>query len=163
MPLPNKRFSLITTVRHSVLTVFGRDASAIPVFRKCPMRHFVSICPDQHAARQARAHQSTHFITIRSKSTVARTTCLPHVERRRLGDGYYDGSKLRMCNGEDYALADNFFMGTFGGSYLNHIWLICACTPSMTPRPRTHAPSGPQRQTDQRPTHYQLRTACACL
>jgi len=24
---------------------------------------------------------------------------------------------------------DNFFMGAFGGSYLNHFWLICACTP----------------------------------
>jgi phospholipase C len=28
-----------------------------------------------------------------------------------------------------YTLADNFFMGAFGGSYLNHFWLICACTP----------------------------------
>ena len=28
-----------------------------------------------------------------------------------------------------YTLADNFFMGAFGGSYLNHFWLVCACTP----------------------------------
>jgi acid phosphatase len=28
-----------------------------------------------------------------------------------------------------YTLADNFFMAAFGGSYLNHIWLVCACTP----------------------------------
>ncbi|HZT89454.1 MAG TPA: acid phosphatase [Stellaceae bacterium] len=28
-----------------------------------------------------------------------------------------------------YTLADNFFMGAFGGSFLNHFWLICACTP----------------------------------
>jgi phospholipase C len=28
-----------------------------------------------------------------------------------------------------YVLADNFFMGAFGGSFLNHFWLICACTP----------------------------------
>ena len=28
-----------------------------------------------------------------------------------------------------YTLADNFFMGAFGGSFLNHQWLICACTP----------------------------------
>lgn len=27
-----------------------------------------------------------------------------------------------------YTLADNFFMGAFGGSFLNHQWLICACT-----------------------------------
>jgi acid phosphatase len=29
----------------------------------------------------------------------------------------------------EYTLADNFFMAAFGGSYLNHIWLACSCTP----------------------------------
>jgi acid phosphatase len=44
--------------------------------------------------------------------------------------GHYDGSKLKMWNiARQYTLADNFFMGAFGGSYLNHIWLICACIP----------------------------------
>ena len=28
-----------------------------------------------------------------------------------------------------YTLADNFFHSAFGGSFLNHIWLVCACTP----------------------------------
>ncbi|HUZ73601.1 MAG TPA: acid phosphatase [Stellaceae bacterium] len=28
-----------------------------------------------------------------------------------------------------FTLADHFFMGAFGGSFLNHFWLICACTP----------------------------------
>jgi acid phosphatase len=28
-----------------------------------------------------------------------------------------------------YTLADNFFMAAFGGSFLNHLWLACACTP----------------------------------
>lgn len=28
-----------------------------------------------------------------------------------------------------YTLADNFFQAAFGGSFLNHFWLICACTP----------------------------------
>jgi acid phosphatase len=27
-----------------------------------------------------------------------------------------------------YTLADNFFHSAFGGSYLNHQWLVCACT-----------------------------------
>jgi Phospholipase C len=31
---------------------------------------------------------------------------------------------------QQYTLADNFFMGAFGGSFLNHQWLICACTPT---------------------------------
>ena len=28
-----------------------------------------------------------------------------------------------------YVLADNFFQGAFGGSFLNHFVLICACAP----------------------------------
>jgi acid phosphatase len=51
--------------------------------------------------------------------------------------GYYDGSKLPLWKwAQEYTLADNFFMGAFGGSFLNHQWLICACTP--------HMPSAPQ-------------------
>jgi acid phosphatase len=44
--------------------------------------------------------------------------------------GYYDGSSLPLWKfARQYTLADNFFMGAFGGSFLNHFWLICACTP----------------------------------
>jgi phospholipase C len=44
--------------------------------------------------------------------------------------GHYSGSKLLLWGiAKQYALADNFFMGAFGGSYLNHIWLVCACVP----------------------------------
>jgi phospholipase C len=44
--------------------------------------------------------------------------------------GHYDGSKMKMWSiAREYTLADNFFMGAFGGSFLNHQWLICACTP----------------------------------
>jgi acid phosphatase len=47
-----------------------------------------------------------------------------------LAMGYYDGSSLPMWKwAQEYTLADNFFMAAFGGSYLNHVWLICACTP----------------------------------
>ena len=44
--------------------------------------------------------------------------------------GYYDGSKLPLWDvARRYALADNFFTGAFGGSFLNHFQLICACAP----------------------------------
>jgi len=44
--------------------------------------------------------------------------------------GHYDGSQLPMWKwATEYTLADNFFQGAFGGSFLNHQWLICACTP----------------------------------
>jgi len=44
--------------------------------------------------------------------------------------GYFDGSQMRLWQwAKEYTLADHFFMGSFGGSYLNHLWLVCACTP----------------------------------
>ena len=44
--------------------------------------------------------------------------------------GYYDSSSLKLWKwAQEYTLADNFFMGAFGGSYLNHQYLICACAP----------------------------------
>ena len=44
--------------------------------------------------------------------------------------GYYDGAQLPLWSiAKRYVLADNFFMGAFGGSFLNHFALVCACTP----------------------------------
>ncbi|WEK51569.1 MAG: acid phosphatase [Candidatus Kaistia colombiensis] len=42
----------------------------------------------------------------------------------------WDGSKTAMWKvAQKYVLADDFFMGGFGGSFFNHQWLICACAP----------------------------------
>lgn len=42
----------------------------------------------------------------------------------------WDGSQTEMWKvAQKYVLADNFFMGGFGGSFFNHQWLICACAP----------------------------------
>lgn len=50
--------------------------------------------------------------------------------------GYYDGSKLPLWKwAQEYTLADNFFMAVFGGSFLNHQWLVCACTPHYRSAP----------------------------
>src|SRR5829696_8637186 len=43
---------------------------------------------------------------------------------------YYDATNLpegRLA--PQFTLADNFFHAAYGGSYLNHFWLICECTP----------------------------------
>ena len=94
--------------------------------------------------------------------------------------GYFDGSQLRSWQwAKEYMLADNFFMGAFGGSYLNHQWLICACTPASpectrgdaraarangklekkpdSPRPRT-APCTSQRRTAVRSRRTAIRS-----
>jgi phospholipase C len=44
--------------------------------------------------------------------------------------GYYDKSLVPFYDyAKDFTFADNFFTAAFGGSWLNHMWLICACTP----------------------------------
>ncbi|HEY6039853.1 MAG TPA: acid phosphatase, partial [Kofleriaceae bacterium] len=44
--------------------------------------------------------------------------------------GYADGSGMALWTlASQFTLADNFFMGAFGGSFLNHQYLVCACAP----------------------------------
>jgi phospholipase C len=45
--------------------------------------------------------------------------------------GHYNvGAKLPLwALAQHYTLADNFFQGAFGGSFVNHFMLICACAP----------------------------------
>ncbi len=47
-----------------------------------------------------------------------------------LSQGYYETSLLPLANiAKKYTLCDNFFHSAFGGSFLNHIWLIAAASP----------------------------------
>lgn len=44
--------------------------------------------------------------------------------------GHYDGKQLAIYQiARKYTLLDNFYQGAFGGSFLNHQYLICACAP----------------------------------
>jgi acid phosphatase len=46
--------------------------------------------------------------------------------------GHWDSSQDRLYMlAQQYVLADNFFEGAFGGSFLNHQYLICACAPAV--------------------------------
>jgi phospholipase C len=43
---------------------------------------------------------------------------------------HYDATNLpEGLLAQQYTMADNTFQSAYGGSYLNHQWLICACTP----------------------------------
>lgn len=47
-----------------------------------------------------------------------------------LSMGYYDTNQLLLANeAKKYTLCDNTFHSAFGGSFLNHIWLIAAASP----------------------------------
>ncbi len=49
---------------------------------------------------------------------------------------YYDATNLPVGKlAQEYVLADNFFHGALGGSFLAHAWLICACTPAWPEAP----------------------------
>jgi phospholipase C len=78
-----------------------------------------------------------------------------------LTQGYYRTRNLpiyRYLHGEHhqrYAIADHFFQAAFGGSFLNHQWLIAAATPTW--------PGGPADQhsivdSNGMPTTYPLYT-----
>ena len=44
--------------------------------------------------------------------------------------GYFDYSRSGLYQlAQQFVLADNFFQGAFGGSFLNHQYLVCACAP----------------------------------
>ncbi|MDD4914814.1 MAG: alkaline phosphatase family protein [Methylococcales bacterium] len=50
--------------------------------------------------------------------------------------GYYRQPESALWQyAKAFTLADNFFQSAFGGSFLNHQWLICACTPEFKDAP----------------------------
>jgi phospholipase C len=55
-----------------------------------------------------------------------------------LSMGYYSAAAMEDTNlwkaARTGVLFDNFFQGAFGGSFLNHMWLVCACGP-LWPNP----------------------------
>jgi len=62
-----------------------------------------------------------------------------------LSMGYYDGSRMALWQlARQYTLADNFFMGAFGGSFLNHQYLVCACAPTY---PHADAATSPAKNS----------------
>jgi len=57
---------------------------------------------------------------------------------------HYDATNMPEGKlAQQYTMADNFFQAAFGGSFLNHQWLICACTPTWP-----NAPSSMVAQLD---------------
>ena len=57
--------------------------------------------------------------------------------------GHFDYSASPLYKlAQDNVLADNFFEGAFGGSFLNHQYLICACAPEFP-----NADTSPQHPT----------------
>lgn len=53
-----------------------------------------------------------------------------------LAMSYYDATTLPLGKlAQEFVLCDNFFQAAFGGSFLNHVWLISAATPTWPEAP----------------------------
>ncbi|HEY7548942.1 MAG TPA: acid phosphatase [Hyphomicrobiaceae bacterium] len=122
------------------LTVWGKDGKPHPDFPRLPNAPFRIDAPpvgkgqDQvllspihayyHSIEQIDGGRNDMFAAM---STVGGYTM-----------GYFDGSRMKLWQwAQEFTLADNFFMAAFGGSFLNHQWLICACTPVYLDAPES--------------------------
>lgn len=57
-------------------------------------------------------------------------------ENGGLALSYYDATELPVGRlAQQYTLADRFFHSAFDGSLINHLWLVCACTPAWPDAP----------------------------
>jgi acid phosphatase len=80
--------------------------------------------------------------------------------------GHYDTRNLPIYkylhakHAPNYAISDRFFQGAFGGSFLNHQWLVAAATPVFYNAP-TSGPDDLHSLVDRNgmPTSYPLYTA----
>jgi acid phosphatase len=79
-----------------------------------------------------------------------------------LAMGYFDYSASSLfVMAREFVLADNFFQGAFGGSFLNHQYLVCACAPEYPDADAAAAkPAIAELEQDSNGRHLpQLKTA----
>ena len=63
-------------------------------------------------------------------------------DAKGLAMGVYRTANLPVAaEAARFVVADNFFHAAFGGSFLNHAWLVCACTPIFTGAVRDGGPN----------------------
>lgn len=114
------------------LLVFGRDGKPDPAYPRLPNRPFRIDAPPVNRPANAMVPSPTHLFYHNIEQINGgrnnRFAAMSAVGGWTMG--HYDGSGLRMWQwAREYTLADNFFQGAFGGSYLNHQYLVCACAP----------------------------------
>ncbi len=73
-----------------------------------------------------------------------------HTNAGGLVMGYHDMSKSHLWKyAREFTLCDNFFQAAFGGSFLNHQWLVAATTPAYP-----NAPDSLKVQNEADPSHF---------
>jgi phospholipase C len=114
------------------LIVFGGDGKPDARFPRLPNRPFRIDAPPVNRAIDQLVPSPIHaFFHNQEQINGGRNNMFAAMSQ--VGGwtmGHYDGAQLKLWQwAREYTLADRFFMGAFGGSYLNHQYLVCACAP----------------------------------
>ncbi|MEQ1739346.1 MAG: acid phosphatase [Methyloglobulus sp.] len=112
--------------------IWANELAKPPLFEHLPNKPFQIDRPSLNLPLSARTRDLVHryYQNIEQINGGKNNKFAAISDAGGLVMGYYDGSKLPLWKwAQEYTLADNFFMGAFGGSFLNHQWLVCACTP----------------------------------
>ena len=120
------------------LVVFGHDGKPDPSFPRLPNQPFRIDAPPVNRPPTQMVPNPTHlFYNNQEQINGGKNNMFASMSA--VGGwtmGHYDGSQFRLWQwAREYTLADNFFMGAFGGSYLNHQYLVCACAPRFDNSP----------------------------
>ncbi len=91
-----------------------------------------------HRFYEYQLQMNAQVVALTGKCVNSATTCEAKMDKYvawsdtgALAMGHYDTEKLPLYPyAKQFTLADNYFSSAFGGSMLNHFWLICACTPT---------------------------------
>jgi acid phosphatase len=122
------------------LTLFGPDGKPDPRFPRMPNAPFRIDAPPINVAINKAVPSPIHAF-YQSQEQINGGKNNMFAAMSNVGGwtmGYFDGRPLRLWDwAKQYTLADNFFMGAFGGSLLNHFWLVCACTPRFPEAPES--------------------------
>ncbi|MBK0392384.1 acid phosphatase [Ramlibacter algicola] len=114
------------------LVIFGPDGKPNPAFPRMPNKPFRIDAPPMNRPPTTIVPSPIHAF-FHNQEQIHGGRNDQFAAMSNVGGwvmGHYDGSQFRMWKwAQEYTLADNFFMGAFGGSYLNHQYLICACAP----------------------------------
>ena len=120
------------------LLVFGRDGRPDPAYPRMPNKPFRIDAPPVSRPPTVIVPSPIHDYFYNQEQIASGRNNM-FVAMSNVGGwtmGHYDGSQFKLWQwAREYTLADNFFQGAFGGSYLNHQWLVCACTPYVPNSP----------------------------
>ena len=120
------------------LLVFGRDGKPDPAYPRLPNAPFRIDAAPVNRTPGGIVPSPTHDFFHHQEQINGGANNL-FVAMSSVGGwtmGHYDGSAFKLWQwAREYTLADHFFQAAFGGSYLNHQWLICACTPRHAEAP----------------------------